>query len=317
MDIQKRIHDIGIVPVIKIDNASDALPLAKALIDGGLPVAEVTFRTEAGKDAIKIMSDNFPDMLVGAGTVLTTQQVDEAIAAGAKFIVSPGLNPETVEYCIAKNIPIYPGCTSASDVEKAISYGLEVVKFFPAEAMGGLSVIKALAGPFSQVRFMPTGGVNLQNLQDYLGFDRIIACGGTWMVQDALIKEGRFDEIETITREAVGKMLGLHIAHVGVNPDQEASKSAKQFATLLGLPLKEGNTSFFIDSIIEVMKEPYLGKNGHIAIGTKNIDRAIFYYENKGITFNPDSKKYNDKGELVAIYFTQEINGFALHLVQK
>ncbi len=202
-EVLKKIQEIGIVPVVVLDDAKDAAPLAKALMDGGLPCAEVTFRTDAAEESIRIMSEQFPDMLVGAGTVLTTDQVDRAVAAGAKFIVSPGLNPRIVKYCVEKGILITPGCSNPSDVEQALENGLEVVKFFPAEAAGGLPMIKAMAAPYVGVKFMPTGGINAKNVRDYLAYNRIIACGGSWMVKGELVKEGKFDEIEKLTREAV------------------------------------------------------------------------------------------------------------------
>ena len=198
-DIQK----IGIVPVVVIDDVKDAEPLAKALCDGGLPCAEVTFRTEAAEESIRIMAEKFPEMLIGAGTVLTTEQVDRAVAAGAKFIVSPGLNPRIVKYCVEKNIPITPGCSSASDIEQALENGLEVVKFFPAEPAGGLPMIKALAAPYVGVKFMPTGGINQNNVKEYLKYNRILACGGSWMVKGDLIKAGDFAKITELTKEAV------------------------------------------------------------------------------------------------------------------
>ena len=203
-EVLEKIQEIGIVPVVVLEDAKDAAPLAKALMDGGLPCAEVTFRTDAAEESIRIMNEQFPDMLVGAGTVLTTDQVDRAVAAGAKFIVSPGLNPRIVKYCVEKGILITPGCSNPSDVEQALENGLEVVKFFPAEAAGGLPMIKAMAAPYVGVKFMPTGGINAQNVRDYLAYNRIIACGGSWMVKGELVKEGKFDEIEKLTREAVG-----------------------------------------------------------------------------------------------------------------
>lgn len=202
-EVLEKIREIGIVPVVVLDDAKDAAPLAKALMDGGLPCAEVTFRTDAAEESIRIMSEQFPDMLVGAGTVLTMDQVDRAVAAGAKFIVSPGLNPRIVKYCVDKGILITPGCSNPSDVEQALENGLEVVKFFPAEAAGGLPMIKAMAAPYVGVKFMPTGGINAKNVRDYLAYNRIIACGGSWMVKGELVKEGKFDEIEKLTREAV------------------------------------------------------------------------------------------------------------------
>lgn len=201
--IFERIKEIGIVPVVVLEDAKDAEPLGAALCEGGLPCAEVTFRTEAAEDSIRIMSEKFPDMLVGAGTVLTTAQVDRAVAAGAKFIVSPGLNPRIVKYCVEKNIPICPGCVSPSDIEQALENGLEVVKFFPAEAAGGLPMIKAMAAPYVGVMFMPTGGIKPSNVKSYLEYDRILACGGSWMVPGDLVKQGKFNEITELTKEAV------------------------------------------------------------------------------------------------------------------
>ena len=202
-EVLKQIEEIGIVPVVVLNDAKDAEPLAEALCEGGLPCAEVTFRTDAAEESIRIMSEKFPNMLVGAGTVLTTEQVDRAVAAGAKFIVSPGLNPKVVKYCVDKGILITPGCANPSDVEQAIENGLEVVKFFPAEQFGGVATIKAMAAPYVGLKFMPTGGVNAKNLESYLSCDKIVACGGSWMVKGDLVKAGKFDEIKALTEEAV------------------------------------------------------------------------------------------------------------------
>lgn len=202
-EVLEKIQKIGIVPVVVLNDAKDAAPLAKALCDGGLPCAEVTFRTDAAEESIRIMSTEFPQMLVGAGTVLTTEQVDRAVAAGAKFIVSPGLNPKVVKYCIEKGVPVTPGTCTPSEVEQAIELGLEVVKFFPAEPAGGLNMIKAMAAPYVGMKFMPTGGINPKNVRDYLAFDKILACGGSWMVKGSLVDAGEFDKIEELTREAV------------------------------------------------------------------------------------------------------------------
>ena len=201
-EVLKQIEKIGIVPVVVLNDAKDAEPLAKALCEGGLPCAEVTFRTEAAEECIRIMSEKFPEMLVGAGTVLTTDQVDRAVAAGAKFIVSPGTNPRIVKYCVERNIPITPGTANPSDVEQALENGLEVVKFFPAEPLGGLKLIKAMAAPYVGVKFMPTGGINANNVREYLAYDRILACGGSWMVSNDLVKAGDFAKIAELTREA-------------------------------------------------------------------------------------------------------------------
>ena len=201
--VLEQIQKTGIIPVVVLDDAKDAEPLAKALCDGGLPCAEVTFRTEAAEECIRIMSEKFPEMLVGAGTVLTTEQVDRAVAAGAKFIVSPGLNPRIVKYCVEKGIVITPGCANASDMEQALENGLEVVKFFPAEPAGGLNMIKALAAPYVGLKFMPTGGISPKNVRDYLAYNRIIACGGSWMVKNELVKAGDFAAITELAKECV------------------------------------------------------------------------------------------------------------------
>ncbi len=200
--IEERFYELGVVPVVVLNDAKDALPLAEALVKGGLPCAEVTFRTDAAEESIRLMSEKYPDMLVGAGTVLTTGQVDRAVAAGAKFIVSPGFDEEIVDYCLGKDIPVFPGCVTPSEVAKAVKRGLKVVKFFPAEQAGGIAMIKAMAAPYTMVKFMPTGGINAKNLEDYLSFSKILCCGGSWMVKGDLIKAGEFDKICELTKEA-------------------------------------------------------------------------------------------------------------------
>ncbi len=193
----------GIIPVVVLEKTKDAAPLAKALTEGGLPCAEVTFRTDTAEESIKIMASEYPDMFVGAGTVLTIEQVDRAVAAGAKFIVSPGFDSEIVDYCLSKEIPVFPGCVTPSEVAQAVKRGLKVVKFFPAEQFGGVATIKAIAAPYVGLKFMPTGGINAKNLESYLSCDKIVACGGSWMVKGDLIKVGKFDEIKAMTEEAV------------------------------------------------------------------------------------------------------------------
>lgn len=195
-----------LVPVVKLDRTGDAIPLAEALCAGGLPVAEVTFRTDAAEESIRLMKNKFPDMCVGAGTVVNVEQAKRALDAGAAFLVSPGISSKVVEFAIDQRIPVFPGTCTPSEVMQAMSYDLEVVKFFPAKQYGGLDTIKALAAPFPSMRFMPTGGVNADNMLDFLSFDRIIAVGGSWMVKDTLIKEGKFEEIQKLTAEAVARI---------------------------------------------------------------------------------------------------------------
>lgn len=318
-EILQQISKMGIVPVIALHDAKDAKPLAKALCDGGLPCAEVTFRTDAAEDSIRIMASEFPEMLVGAGTVLTTDQVDRAVAAGAKFIVSPGLNPKIVRYCVEKGITITPGCTNPSDIEQAIECGLEVVKFFPAEASGGLKMIKAMAAPYTKMKFMPTGGINASNITSYLDFKKIIACGGSWMVNNDLIAAGEFDKIADLTREAVSSMLGFELKHIGINAkeESEADSLAATFDTMFGFTKKVGNSSVFAGSGIEIMKTPYLGTNGHIAIATNYMERAMFHLGMRGFEFDMDTAKYDAAGDLTVVYFKGEFGGYALHLARK
>ena len=199
----KKITDTGVIPVIKIDNVKDALPLAEALKNGGLCCAEITFRTDAAEESIRLIHEKYSEFFIAAGTVLTTEQADKAMAAGASFIVSPGLNPEVVKHCNAKGYPIIPGVCTPTEIEAAMSLGLTYLKFFPAEAAGGVKMIKAVSAPYTKVRFMPTGGISTKNLADYLGCKAVFACGGSWMVPSDLINEGRFDEIEKLTAEAV------------------------------------------------------------------------------------------------------------------
>ena len=201
-EILMKIGQMGIVPVVVLNDVKNAVPLAQSLINGGLPCAEVTFRTEAAQQSIAEISKNFPQMFVGAGTVLTIEQVDRAVDAGAKFIVSPGFNPKVVEYCIKKGYPVTPGIMTPTELEMALEFGLDVVKFFPAENAGGLKMIKAMAAPYTKMKFMPTGGINPQNVREYLQCDKILACGGSWMVKGDLINSGNFAEIEKLTKEA-------------------------------------------------------------------------------------------------------------------
>lgn len=317
-EVLEKIQKIGIVPVVVLNDAKDAAPLAKALCEGGLPCAEVTFRTDAAEESIRIMTTEYPEMLVGAGTVLTTEQVDRAIGAGARFIVSPGLNPKVVKYCIEKGIPVTPGTSNPSDVEQAIELGLDVVKFFPAEAAGGIDMIKAMAAPYTNMKFMPTGGINAKNINNYLSFPKILACGGSWMVKGDLIAAGEFDKITELTREAVMTMLGFELRHIGINcaDEEEADKTAGAFSALFGFNKKAGNSSIFAGTAVEAMKSPYLGTNGHIAIGTNSVLRAVNYLESQGYEFDMDTAKYKN-GNMIAVYLKGEVAGFAIHLVQK
>ncbi len=201
-DTLRALGEVGLVPVIKIDRAADAVPLARALIGGGLPVAEITFRTAAAAESIRRIAGELPEMILGAGTVLTTHQAAQAVDAGARYIVSPGFDPQVVDWCVTQGVPITPGVVTPSEVIMALGKGLSVLKFFPAEESGGVRMLTALAGPFGDVRFIPTGGITAASLPAYLQLPNVVAVGGSWMVTAALIAAGQFGEIERLAAEA-------------------------------------------------------------------------------------------------------------------
>ena len=316
--ILKKIGALGIIPVVKIEKAEDALPLGRALMDGNLPIAEITFRTSAAEESIKILTKELPTLLVGAGTVLTVEQAKRAVSAGAQFIVSPGFNPRVVDYCIENSITITPGVNNPTQIEMALERGIEVVKYFPAEASGGLLLLESMSAPYSGIKFIPTGGINLNNLTSYLSNKKVHTCGGSWMVKDNLISSGNFNEITRLTREAVSTMLGFKFSHLGINEENgdKALNSASLLSSLFYFPIKVRTSSIFAGSGFEFVKNRFLGKHGHIAIATNDIYRAIAYLKMKGISILPETAKKKE-GKLKAIYLDQEISGFAIHLLQK
>ncbi|MDR1210661.1 MAG: bifunctional 4-hydroxy-2-oxoglutarate aldolase/2-dehydro-3-deoxy-phosphogluconate aldolase [Spirochaetaceae bacterium] len=314
----KQIGDMGIIPVVKIEDPAKALPLAKALKDGGLPCAEITFRTGAAKEAIQNIAKVHPDMLLGAGTVLSAAQADDAVAAGARYIVSPGFNPAVVSHCVKKGIPIIPGCSTPSDMERAIEAGLEAVKFFPAGESGGVNYIKAVSAPFPMLKFIPTGGVSAENLNSYLSLNAVLACGGSWMVKAELINEGRFDEIAALTRKALNTMLGFNLSRLGFNTadGESAGSTAGLWEKFFDFPLRQGDSSVFAGPWFEHLNAPGPGKHGHIVIGTLTIHRAVAWLKRRGYGFRDESAETNSKGELTGMYLKDEIAGFAIRLVQ-
>ncbi|MBQ4310091.1 MAG: bifunctional 4-hydroxy-2-oxoglutarate aldolase/2-dehydro-3-deoxy-phosphogluconate aldolase [Oscillospiraceae bacterium] len=322
MDNKKFLEQLectGIVPVIKLENTADAVHLAKALYDGGIRCAEVTFRAAGADKVISDMVKAYPDMLVGAGTVLTIDQCDRAIESGAKFCVAPGLNPKIVEHCLKKGVPFTPGVANGSQIEQAMELGLDFVKFFPAEQAGGLPYIKAISAPYASMKFMPTGGVNENNLNTYLAFKKIVCCGGSWIVPDKLVRAGKWDEITALCRSAVKKMLGFEIAHVGINceNESEAGDVSSKFMNMFGWEQKVGNSSIFAGSLIECMKSPFRGANGHIAVSCNNVRRAVYQLGNQGVRFDMSTAKYDADGRMTVVYLDDEIGGFAVHLVEK
>jgi 2-dehydro-3-deoxyphosphogluconate aldolase/(4S)-4-hydroxy-2-oxoglutarate aldolase len=318
-EILKKISEIGIVPTFKANDAKDAVPFAKALQDGGLPIVEVTFRTAAAEEALRRITAELPEILVGAGTILTVAQAEKAIAAGAKFIVSPGVNRDVIKYCVDRDVLMMPGCSNPTDLETALGFGLKAVKFFPAEAFGGLKTLKAIAPVYGDLRFIPMGGINPENLNEYLAFEKVIACGGSWLDKGALIKEGNFAAITKLAQEAINTVLGFELAHLGINAPDEASslQIATQFANIFNFELKPGNSSYFTGSGIEINKSMGLGQHGHLAIKTNNITRAVAYLERIGVPVALNTAKTGPDGKLLAVYLRNEIGGFAVHLLQK
>ena len=318
MQLVEHMERTGIIPVIKLQQATDAVQTAQALLKGGIAAAEVTFRTDAAEESIRRIAAEVPDVLIGAGTVLRIDQGQRAIAAGTRFIVTPGFNPRVIDHCLAEGIPVFPGVNNLTQIEQALERGINVVKFFPAETSGGLKAIQALASVYGDVRFMPTGGINPQNLGGYFKFNKIVACGGSGMVDPELIAGGNFDEITRRSALAVRSALGFELRHVGIHQEHqvEAEHHARLLAEMFGFGLSEGASSYFVSDAIEITKSPYLGKMGHLAIGTNKLRMAMHYLEQKGFAFRAETAKTKD-GRLVAIYLEQEISGFALHLLQK
>ncbi|MCD6122793.1 MAG: bifunctional 4-hydroxy-2-oxoglutarate aldolase/2-dehydro-3-deoxy-phosphogluconate aldolase [Spirochaetales bacterium] len=316
--IMDRIGEIGVVPVVKIEDAKNALPLGKALLAGELPVAEITFRTGAAEESIKRLNKELPGLLVGAGTVLTVEQVKRARGAGAGFIVSPGFNPEVVDYCLENSIPVTPGINSPTQIEMALKRGIKVVKFFPAEASGGLPLLKAMSAPYGDLKFIPTGGINRDNILQYLNIEKVHACGGSWMVKANLISSGNFGEITRLAREAVSTVLGFSFAHLGINrPDrEEALKTAEMLKRFFFMEEKEGNSSFFAGESFEITKSRFPGTHGHIAVAVNSIPRAVAYLKRKGISIIEETKKEKN-GKIVAVYLDIDLAGFAVHLLEK
>ena len=273
MDVLSRLAAAGVVPVVVLDNAADAVPTAKAMVAGGIDVMEITFRTAAAADSIRAVAAEVPEMLVGAGTVLNLEQCKLAVECGAKFIVSPGYDEETVAWCVENGVAVTPGCVTPTEIMAALKHGLKVLKFFPANVYGGLNAIKALAGPFVGLKFIPTGGVNQQNLGEFVSNPSIHAVGGSWVCPKADIAAHNFDKITQLCAEARRGVLGFELAHVGINCENADDSLAvcNELEKAFDFEVKTGNSSNFASTGVEVMKSMYLGKNGHLAVRTNKI----------------------------------------------
>ena len=317
--VLQRVYEIGIIPVIAFNDVDEAIPLCKALMDGGLPAAEVTFRTACAEECIRKIHEELPDMLLGAGTVLTNDQADRAMAAGASFVVAPGYDPNVTQHVIDKGGLMMPGTCSAGEMQQAMNQGCEAIKFFPAEANGGVDMLKNIGAALKTAKWMCTGGVNAKNVNNYLAYPQIIAVGGTWMCKSDKIKAGAWEDITAACKEAVDVMLGLELGHIGINcaDDAEALKTAELLGSLLSKAVAPGNSSIFVgNKEFEIMKKPGRGTHGHIAIKCNSVDRAVYHLGQRGVKFDMDSM-VNKNGKNIAIYLADEVAGFAIHLVQK
>ena len=317
-NLHEKLGNIGLIPVVVFEKSEYALPTAKALIEGGLTVMEVTLRTDAAIESMKLIKENYPEIILGAGTVLSVEQAKAAIDAGCEFIVSPGFNDEVVKYCLDNDIEVTPGCVTPTEIDHALSFGIKTLKFFPASVYGGLAGCKALYGPYRMVKFVPTGGVSLANLAEYADKSYIHAIGGGWLCSAKDMTDGNFENITKTVKQSIDVLLGFELAHVGINTDsgEISLKIADELSKAFNLNLKQGNSSNFAGSMIEVMKTQFRGEKGHIAIRCNNIDRAIYYLEQRGFSADMPSMVEKD-GKKIAVYLQSEFGGFAVHLLQK
>lgn len=314
--ILEKINQIGIVPVVKVTDKKQILPLAQSLAKAGIDCMEITFRSELASEAIKIISNNMPDILVGAGTVINCEQAQAAIEAGAKFLVSPGYDDELVEFALAQGITILPGVTSASEIQKALKAGLNVLKFFPAESNGGYKRLKDFAGPFANVKFVPTGGINLNNMLDYLNLDNVLAIGGSFMLNG--LESGDFDSVYNDSVMAIKKMLGYELIHIGIDNDsaEEAKENALKLCELFNFPYYEKPKSYFASKGFEFLNNKGPGEKGHIAIYTPFIERALYQLHKKGINALEETITRNKKSmKINFVYLDLVLSGFAFHLI--
>lgn len=316
-EILKKLYLDGMVPAVKLENAESAAPVAKALYAGGIRNIEITFRTAAAEKAIYEIADKCPEMTVGAGTVLTAAQASAAKNAGARFIVAPGYNPKTVDWCLENGIAIVPGCSCCSDIEFALEAGLEAVKLFPVEQLGGLAYIKALSGPYSKMRYLPTGGVNLDNIADYVKNPKVLAVGGSFIAPQDAIAAGDYKRITALAEETVKRIHGFKFCHLGINcaDGDEAALTAGKFNKLLGLSNDDRGGAVFTEGIFEIIKKKGRGDKGHIAVSTNNCDRAAEFIKRRGGKLIEDSCEYYPDGRLRVAYLDEDFSGFALHII--
>lgn len=311
------IEKIGLLPIVNVQDPSKAAPLALALSRGGVDAVEVTLRNAGALESLSNARRALPDSLVGVGSVHSAEDAKNAIDRGADFIVAPGVCPKTIEYCLERDVPVIPGAATATEIELARSLGLRVVKFFPADIIGGLKAINALRGPFGDTRFIPTGGINFDNMKPYVESPAVLAVGGSFMTPRQAVDNDDWDSVTAAAARAVDASLGFQMGHVGINchSPEEAKSTAEEFAKIFNFGTREIDISFFGGSAVEAMKKPSFGANGHIAVACNSMKRAIYHLERRGYKFR--FFKNNDKGEMIAAYIENEIGGFAIHLCVK
>ena len=319
MELLERIKLIGLIPVVAFEDAGQAVPAAQAMRDANLDIIEITMRTAAGIESIRLVKEKFPDMIVGAGTVITLEKAKEAVGAGAQFIVLPGYQEDIVAWCVENDVPVMPGCVTPYEIQLALQKGLKVLKFFPADVYGGLKAMGALNGPFgpSGVSFVPTGGIDLKNLSEYVRAPFIAAVGGSFLCSSKQIKDGDYAGISKSVAASIDILLGFELAHVGFNTEsaEKSDEITKTLTNAFHFPYLPGNSANFAGTAVEVVKSIGLGENGHIAIKTNSIGRAVYYLEKRGFAADMSTAKSKD-GKIIAVYLKDQISGFAFHLLQ-
>ncbi len=318
--VLEQISEYGIVPLVTLDDPNDAEPLAKALCEGGIPIAEVTFRTAAGGEGIRRMAKAFPNMLVGAGTVHDIDHAKETLDNGGKFVITPGFNAKVVDWCLKNGLEVCPGTVTPADLEQALDFGLKVVKFFPAGAYGGVNTLKALAGPYAMLKFVPTGGVNLDNLTDFLDLKNVAAAGGSFVPPGKMLKEKNWQGIVDTCHQIMSKVFDFSVGHVGINAgnDDNARKVGQAFSSIFSTPTRETDLAIFTGEIAEVMKKPFYGKNGHICVDTRDLPRALAMFRRNGVGYEERDVGTDENGNPVVLTFLkEELGDFAIQIRQR
>ncbi len=314
----RALEEQGIAPVISLRDAGKAVPLAKALAEGGVTNIEITLRTDAALDAISRIKSTLPWMTVSAGTVLTTKNVDNAVSAGADYVVTPGYADEIVAYCTEHGVSVVPGCVTASEVDRGIRAGLKYLKFFPAESLGGLKAIDLLCGPYRGIRFLPTGGMTYDNIGSYLASKNILACGGSFMAPSALIERGDWAAVTANVRRAMDLSLGFAFARVGLvsGSREEAEKACRRLALLFRLPCRPGKDEDLCGNAVAFPKEPAASAKGQLVFRTNSAERAAAYFRNAGVPVGEEGCRRDASGRLQAFCLDETVVGYAVCVTQ-